>query len=126
MVVPRSSRWPKALLVMGLGIVLLVGGAFAAGKALQHRYESSFTHESLLAATARGSDNAARGAAWRTGKPLNFLLLGSDLREAQPQDGQRSDTIIVMQVNPERTGAYLVSIPRDLLVDIPPFAPTGF
>src|SRR4029450_143629 len=71
-------------------------------------------------------DPAARGAAWRTGKPLNFLLLGSDLRAGEPDQGQRSDTIIVMQVNAERTGAHLVSIPRDLLVDIPAFPQTGF
>jgi LCP family protein required for cell wall assembly len=123
---PRPTRWPRVLLAVGLALVLVAGAGFAAAKYLQHRYESSVMREALLAGAARGDDPAARGAAWRTGKPLNFLLLGSDLRAGEPDQGQRSDTIIVMQVNAVCTGAYLVSIPRDLLVDIPPFPQTGF
>ncbi len=117
----RSLRWPRILLVVGLALVLLTGTAFGAGKFLQHRYESTVARQVLLAPTARTSDPAARSTAWRTGGPLNFLLLGSDLRVGEPDEGQRSDTIIIMQVNAERTGAYLVSIPRDLLVDIPEY-----
>jgi LCP family protein required for cell wall assembly len=123
---PRSARWPKVLLVVGLALVLLAGAGFGATKLLQHRYESSVARQVLLAPTARSSDPAARSTAWRTGGPLNFLLLGSDMRAGEPDEGQRSDTIIVMQVNAERTGAYLISIPRDLLVDIPEFPLTGF
>ncbi len=117
----RSLRWPRILLVVGLALVLLTGTAFGAGKFLQHRYESTVARQVLLAPTARTSDPAARSTAWRTGGPLNFLLLGSDLRVGEPDEGQRSDTIIIMQVNAERTGAYQVSIPRDLLVDIPEY-----
>ncbi|HEX6683945.1 MAG TPA: LCP family protein [Candidatus Limnocylindrales bacterium] len=95
-------------------------------KLLLHRYETSLGHEVLLAPGARGASPEHVGAWRRDGQPLNFLLLGSDLRAGDPEDGQRSDTIIVVQINPERNGAYLVSIPRDLLVDIPEFAPTEF
>jgi LCP family protein required for cell wall assembly len=121
----RSPRWPKVLLVIGLALVLLAGSGFGAAKILQHRYESSVTRQDLLAPSARANDPDASSTAWRTG-PLNFLLLGSDLRAGSPDEGQRSDTIIIMQVNAERDGAYLISIPRDLLVDIPPYARTGY
>lgn len=117
----RSPRWSRILLVVGLAFVLLTGAAFGAGKLLQHRYESTVARQTLLAPTARTSDPAARSTAWRTGGPLNFLLLGSDLRVGEPDEGQRSDTIVIMQVNADRTGAYLISIPRDLLVDIPEY-----
>src|SRR5581483_5414057 len=98
------SRWPRVLLVVGLAATLLGGAAFGAGKYLQHRYESSVTRQVLLAPTARSSDPGAASTAWRTGGPLNFLLLGSDMRTGEPEEGQRSDTIIVMQINAERNG----------------------
>jgi len=62
----------------------------------------------------------------------NFLLIGSDTRafvadpqeaqsfgNAKDQSGQRSDTIMVVHVDPSAQHILLVSFPRDLLVDIP-------
>ncbi len=118
----RSSLWPKILLGLGLTLVLLSGVGLLATNLLVERYESSVTREVLLAPSAESSHTA-----WRDGGgPLNFLLIGSDVRSGYPDEGQRSDTIIVVQINKERTGAHLVSIPRDLLVDIPEFPPTEF
>ena len=67
------------------------------------------------------------------GEPQNFLLVGSDTRAFvdNPQDaesfgdasntgGQRSDTIILVRVDPAAKTAAMVSFPRDLLVRIPP------
>jgi LCP family protein required for cell wall assembly len=56
-------------------------------------------------------------------KPCNFLILGSDSRQGFAQDtqvaGQRADTIIVVQVDPVNDRTIVLSIPRDLKVDIP-------
>jgi LCP family protein required for cell wall assembly len=63
----------------------------------------------------------------------NFLLIGSDTRAfvTDPVDeeafggasgeaaGQRSDTLMVVHVNPEEHRAVVVSFPRDLWVEIP-------
>ncbi len=60
----------------------------------------------------------------------NFLLVGSDTREGlskqelsrvgtQAVSGQRTDTIILVHVSPRNKKAVMVSIPRDLKVDIP-------
>ncbi len=48
---------------------------------------------------------------------MNILLLGSDTRG----DGQvaRSDTLILVTINPETKQVSMLSIPRDLLVTIP-------
>ncbi len=122
----RSSLWPKIVLGLGMALVLLAGAGLVATKVLAHRYEASVDRQVLLAPSARGTA-PARNTAWREGGgPLNFLLIGSDMREGYPDEGQRSDTIIVVQINKERTGAYLVSIPRDLLVDIPEFPSADF
>jgi LCP family protein required for cell wall assembly len=56
---------------------------------------------------------------------MNFLLLGSDSRESQEnqpfdETGQRSDMIMIVHINQAKTGAFIVSIPRDSYVDIPP------
>ncbi len=66
------------------------------------------------------------------GQPANFLLIGSDSRaqvqtpeerhafgDASTEGGQRSDTLMVIHVDPEAKTGFLVSFPRDLVVNIP-------
>src|SRR5690242_19977961 len=122
----RASRWPMVLLTDGLALITISVAGLIAVTTLLVRYESIMGHEILLAPGAREAGPNSVNAWQHDGEPLNFLLIGSDLRSSEPQDGQRSDTIIVVQVNGDRNGAYLLSIPRDLLVDIPQFAPTEF
>jgi LCP family protein required for cell wall assembly len=53
------------------------------------------------------------------GKPqgqVNFLLLGSDWR---PNQGYRTDVMMVLSLNPAKGTATLTSFPRDLYIDIP-------
>ncbi|MFN8028190.1 MAG: LCP family protein [Acidimicrobiia bacterium] len=62
----------------------------------------------------------------------NFLLIGSDTRafvdnesdasafgDAQSEGGQRSDTIMVAHVEPSSQKTFVVSFPRDTIVNIP-------
>ncbi len=65
------------------------------------------------------------------GGPINILVVGSDTRagltgadaaqfgSAQAVAGARSDTIMLVHVDPASTKATLLSIPRDLWVQIP-------
>ena len=126
MQVTRASRWPTVLLAVGLMFMMISAAGLVGVKSLLQRYEASVDHEVLLAPEAREASPSHVGTWRRDGEPLNFLLVGSDLRVSDPAGGQRSDTIIVVQINRQRNGAHLVSIPRDLLVDIPEFAPTEF
>jgi LCP family protein required for cell wall assembly len=50
---------------------------------------------------------------------MNYLILGSDSRDPGNTTGSRSDTIILAHIDKGRTGAELVSIPRDTWVHIP-------
>ena len=68
-----------------------------------------------------------------TGGPENFLVVGSDTRaftngnsQLQSQfgnqtqnGGQRSDTMMVIRVDPNRSKTLVVSFPRDLWVQVP-------
>ncbi len=51
-------------------------------------------------------------------KPMNILLIGSD-KSTVPGDPGRSDTQMLVRLDPETKSISMLSLPRDLLVDIP-------
>ena len=53
------------------------------------------------------------------GKPQTILLVGSDHRYADGKADARSDTIMLLRIDPKASAITLLSIPRDLAVDIP-------
>jgi polyisoprenyl-teichoic acid--peptidoglycan teichoic acid transferase len=53
------------------------------------------------------------------GAPENILILGSDKRASLAEDPGRSDTTILLRLDPELDTIAVMSIPRDLKVDIP-------
>jgi LCP family protein required for cell wall assembly len=59
--------------------------------------------------------------------PVNILLVGTDERPDQlATDPTRADSIIILHVSANHDAAYLVSIPRDTYVAIPPNPQTGY
>ncbi len=76
--------------------------------------------------------NVNLDSATGAGKPANFLIIGSDTRAFVESDqdrdqfvggeddiGQRSDTMMVVHVDPKLKKTTVMSIPRDTKVDIP-------
>ena len=53
------------------------------------------------------------------GEPQNIMILGSDKRASEPEDPGRSDTTILLRLDPDNDAIALMSIPRDLKVEIP-------
>jgi LCP family protein required for cell wall assembly len=53
------------------------------------------------------------------GSPQTILVLGSDRRFGDGKIPPRSDTIIVVRLDPDKNATAILSIPRDLRVDIP-------
>lgn len=58
------------------------------------------------------------------GEPINIVVLGSDSRAGDNADfgseeGQRSDTTMLLHISADRDRAEIISIPRDTLVPIP-------
>lgn len=55
------------------------------------------------------------------GEPQNILILGSDKRAGAEfaEDKGRSDTAMLLRLDPERNAIAVMSIPRDLKVEIP-------
>ena len=56
-----------------------------------------------------------------SGEPQTILLLGSDQRyvDRNDKDAARSDTILLVRLDPSKEATAVLSIPRDLMVDIP-------
>ncbi|MEV1333438.1 LCP family protein [Micromonospora costi] len=92
--------------------MVLAGLAVFGLHALTDRYDRSVAREELL-------DPGARTARPNLSGPLNYLLIGTDKRPNDTPSEQRADTILVVHVPAGLREAYLVSIPRDLLVAIP-------
>jgi anionic cell wall polymer biosynthesis LytR-Cps2A-Psr (LCP) family protein len=97
------------------------GGALITSEVLVARYSGAVQNADLLPddpeAPQRGSD--IKG-------PLNILLVGIDQRPNQPDTLPLADSILIMHLPAGLDRGYLVSLPRDLLVDIPAFPKGGF
>src|SRR5206468_5765847 len=88
------------------------------GQALLARYSGAVHQEGILGSAGTAGHTRLTG-------PLNILLVGVDQR---PDDSEpiRSDSIIIAHVDAAHDQAYLVSIPRDLVVEIPPYPKAGY
>lgn len=120
--VPGRRRGRRIAAVLGalvlLLVLLLVGTVFAVSEGLGNNIDR-------VPGAFAGIDEAARPA---VSDSLTFLLVGTDTRSDVPTTGtdaeggvgrDRSDVLMVATVDPGRTTASVVSIPRDSWVDIP-------
>ncbi|MFB7467632.1 LCP family protein [Streptomyces sp. NPDC056224] len=114
----RLLRWIGA----GAGCVVLAGSV--TGWWLYRKLDGNITEDTSAAAELRRyeRDRPAHFA----GGAQNILLIGSDSRSGkdnarygQDQGGQRSDTTILLHLPADRQSATAVSIPRDLMADVP-------
>jgi LCP family protein required for cell wall assembly len=119
----RDPLWARLLVILGVLMLITASTAITTTKVLAHRYDAAVKKGSLIAPDARAGGDQAHS---RLTGPLNYLLIGSDARADDPTAGQRSDTIIIVHVPATMDRAYLISVPRDLRVQIPPFPATGF
>lgn len=118
---PTQRRRPIPLLALGLAL-LAAGLLFAAlwgwASSTLRTIEQA---DPRRAATTPGGSLAAVDPASLPGNlraPFNVLLVGVD-RRPDPEEGVRSDTLILVHVNPTAGWAGMLSIPRDSVVQIP-------
>ena len=60
------------------------------------------------------------------GAPENILILGSDKRANLQEERGRSDTTMLLRLNPDANSISVMSIPRDLKVEIPGYGTNKF
>ncbi|WP_432977987.1 LCP family protein [Dactylosporangium sp. CA-233914] len=113
----HDPRWARTFIVSGAVMMMLAGGAFVAQDMLVGYVTGSVRQDELIvpAAKQQGRHVTISGA-------KTILLVGTDTRPDQnPTDAVRSDSIIVVHIPADHRSAYLISIPRDTWVRIPPF-----
>ncbi|MEE6257732.1 LCP family protein [Plantactinospora sonchi] len=115
-----APRWARLCTVFGAVLVVLSGLALGGFKMALARVEGAVTEADLFGDEAGGG---APKVADIKG-PLNILLVGIDPRN--PETPPLADSIMVLHVNSTLDSAYLFSLPRDLLVQIPRFEKAGF
>jgi LCP family protein required for cell wall assembly len=122
----RSTRATVLLVVAGLLSLLIAAGS---GLSIATILEVERDLVKLdTGARCRGTGCLAHVDPKCVRKACNFLILGSDSRKGfvaprQPvgAQGRRADTIMLVQVDPAQDRTVVLSIPRDLQVDIPGF-----
>lgn len=112
----RTPLWAKLVLTVGVLLLLASGGTIVSVEVMLARYANNVEQSDLLGAAA----------AVEQGKnlegPINLLLFGVD----EQGDGVRADTIIVLHIPATHDQIYLISVPRDTWVDVPPYEPSGY
>jgi LCP family protein required for cell wall assembly len=128
---PPKRRKPSPVVALArviaavLGLLLLAGSGW--GWYLAKVAEASVSRTDAIP----GSGNSDRSGGWHTGAEMNLLLVGKDSREgltAQQQaeystgdpDGVlNTDSMILVHLPGDGSGAAFVSLPRDTYVEIP-------
>ncbi|MER6013377.1 LCP family protein [Streptomyces bluensis] len=115
---PKPKAKGKRVLVWTGGVLafVLVGGS-AAGYAYYRHLNDNIT--------ALSDDGASTGG-FSTDRAINVLIIGTDKRSGKGNEGYgdtgsagHADTTILLHVSKDRTNATAMSIPRDMVVDIP-------
>jgi polyisoprenyl-teichoic acid--peptidoglycan teichoic acid transferase len=112
----RPSLWKRLLIGAGLVIFASAGATAVAAFREVDRVVSALKQQPEL---KLGNDLATTDP----GKPQTLMLLGSDKRPKNNGDpaaaGARSDTIMLVRLDPSKNATAMMSLPRDLKVQIP-------
>lgn len=105
----KKKKWPK---VVGIIVLLLVIGVGAYVYTVYHSLTKAVDtmHTPLKRENSRVDD-----LEFKKKQPFSVLMLGVDERKG---DVGRSDTMIVLTVNPEVNSVQMLSIPRDTRTEI--------
>jgi len=120
---PYQGRWSGWSLLtrfaIGAVVIFMLSAATVASAVLLEVREAAtiLKDESVpLAVQVRSQLNHVA-----PGKPQTILVIGDDRRklDVQQHNPTRSDTMILVRLDPKRGATAMMSLPRDLLVDIP-------
>jgi len=119
-----TYRSPLRAFTGRVGVAFLVAALFMGGAIVAVNYVIDTKLDAVARVKVSVADAPPEGA--------NYLLIGSDTRafvenpgeqeafgDSANTGGQRSDTMMVLHVEPDAQKTLIVSFPRDLWVDIP-------
>ena len=117
----RRRRWVRGV-AAGVGVVVVA--AAGVGWGVYAKLDSNITPDNAAAAELARYDKERPTALVKGAQ--NILLIGSDSRSGdgnaeygRDSGTERSDTTILLHLAADRRSATAVSLPRDLMVDVP-------
>lgn len=115
----RRSPMIPLLSVLGLVAIVLLGVVLWRFQAAVGSIRQADPRQAPQSAQS-GTGQQANDAPAALTEPFNVLLIGVDKR-ASAEEGVRSDTLIVVRVDPQEKHASMLSLPRDSVVTVPNF-----
>ena len=106
----KKKKWPW--IVGGIGIIILAILIYGIVIFKSFTDTAKGIHEPI---DREVSEKREKPVVFKDQEPFSVLVLGVDEREG---DAGRSDTVIVLTVNPETNSTKMVSIPRDTYTEI--------
>ncbi|PLR90763.1 polyisoprenyl-teichoic acid--peptidoglycan teichoic acid transferase TagU [Bacillus sp. T33-2] len=107
----KKRKWLRVLLYSFLFLFIIAGVYFFSVYNSLTEAVDTMHHE----IDRKKSDKRSETVSLKTADPISVLLLGVDQRDG---DRGRSDSMIVLTVNPEAQSVKMVSIPRDTRTEI--------
>ena len=114
--IPRPGLWKRVLLG---GFLCIFAAAAATSVAAFHEVDKIVNALEVNPELKLGKDTLA---STDPGEAQTLLILGSDQRpknNVEGGSGARSDTIMLVRLNPHKEATAIMSLPRDLKVTIP-------
>ncbi|MFK0108745.1 LCP family protein [Streptomyces sp. NPDC091217] len=115
--VKKKSKAKKALLWTGGSMAFVLVAVSAAGYLYIKHLNDNITSV---------SDDGASTGGFSKDKAINLLIIGTDKRTGKGNEGYgdagsvgHADTNILLHISKDRSNATALSIPRDLIVDVP-------
>jgi polyisoprenyl-teichoic acid--peptidoglycan teichoic acid transferase len=119
---PKPKRYWWRFTLASVVIIAVTGAATAASILLYvGSIANALSHNNVLQNKVERFLSATNG-----GEPENIVILGSDKRASEPEDPGRSDTTLLLRLDPDKNAIALMSIPRDLKVEIPGYGTGKF
>jgi LCP family protein required for cell wall assembly len=112
-----GPRWGRIAFVGAVALTLVIALVSVATLLWAYNLDERLKRTDPFSQIANRPQKLADGS-------LNILLLGSDSRDPDSQAGARTDTIMILHVPASHDKAYIISLPRDLWLHVPP-SPDG-
>lgn len=110
----KKRRWPKVL-----GIIILIGLAIGLGTLHKAYTDVAKTTDNMYTEVEDKEDRREKSLDINSGDdPFSVLLMGVDTGTMGRASQGRSDTIMLLTVNPKEGQSVITSIPRDTYTEI--------
>jgi polyisoprenyl-teichoic acid--peptidoglycan teichoic acid transferase len=123
----KSPLWARMSLALGVVLVVVGASSFAFAQVATSKVNEAIPDHALADSTDAGSTDAPTKHANIDGAK-NILLASLDTRPSwsSTHKASHTDSIIILHISADHTQAFMLSIPRDLLVDIPQYDNTKY